>query len=123
MGQNRAMRVGEQIRKLISELIFKGQIKNAQLSTLTSITSVEVSGDLKYAKVYVSVLGQEGERRDSIEALEKSKGFIRKYISQNMKIHHVPALTFELDTSIENGIYMAKKIDEVLGGKNDPDED
>jgi len=123
MGRNRSIRVGEEIKKLISELIFKGQIKTAQLSTLTSITFVEVTGDLKHAKVYVSVLGKEGERRDSIEALEKSKGFIRKHLSRNLKIHHVPELHFELDTSIENGIYMAKRINEVLGGKDDSDED
>lgn len=115
MASNRKERVAEEIRKLISEMIFTGQIKNSKVSTLTSITHIDLTGDFKHATVYISVLGAGYQRAETIEGLNQSKGFIRSQLGKKIKIHHVPELKFELDRSIENGVKMAKLIDDVIG--------
>lgn len=115
MSENRKNRVAEEIRKTISDMIFTGQIKNSKISTLTSITHVDLTGDFKHATVYISVMGAGYERAETIEGLNQSKGYIRSQLGRKIKIHHIPELKFMLDKSIENGIQMAKLIDQVIG--------
>lgn len=120
MNIKRANRIGEEIRKIVSELLING-LKDPRVSSLTSVSSVEVTRDLSFVKIYVSVLGNEEEKKDTIDGLNSAKGFIRKTIGSNLDIRHTPQPIFILDESIEEGIRMSKLIDDINKGqvKND----
>ncbi|AHM56615.1 ribosome-binding factor A [Peptoclostridium acidaminophilum DSM 3953] len=119
MGQMRLKRIGEEIKKIISTMIQSGEIKDPRVSTLTSITEVDVTEDFKYAYVYVSVLM--GDKEAALKGLKSASGFIRKEIGRDIKLRYTPEVVFKLDDSIERGIYMSKLIDKLKDeeGNND----
>ncbi|MBS4536005.1 30S ribosome-binding factor RbfA [Clostridium sp. D2Q-14] len=119
MGSKRISRISEEIKKIVSELIIK-EIKDPRMSSMTTITEVEVTNDLRYANIYISVLGNEKERESTIEALQSASGFIRREIGKRIKLRYIPEPKFNLDKSIENGIYISKLIDSIKenGKKN-----
>ena len=80
---------------------------------MTTVTSVEVTRDLSYANIYISVLGNDKEKEDSLLGLESAKGFIRNEIGKRIDLRHVPEPVFHLDESIERGIYMTELIERV----------
>ncbi len=90
-----------------------------------SITDVEVSRDLRHAKVYVSVLGSEEEAQQTMAGLNAARGFLRRELSRRMNsMHHIPEITFKRDTSIERGIRLSGVLDELArerqaGGRGD----
>lgn len=112
MSSKRIARISEEIKKIISQLMIK-ELKDPRISDLTTITDVEVTNDLRYAKIYVSVLGSEKERKSTIKALESASGFIRKEIGKKIKLRYIPEPKFYSDKSIENGIYISKLIDSI----------
>ena len=73
----------------------------------------EVTGDLRYAKIYVSVLADEKEKKSTLEGLKKASGFIRRELGKRLDIRHVPELQFILDNSIEYSVEISKKINEL----------
>ncbi len=121
MSVKRNNRLNGEMRKIISDII-KRDVKDPRISDMLSISDINITEDLKTAKVYVSIYG---ESDPTIEALNKAKGFIRRELSKKMKIRTVPELFFEKDFSIENGIYIGNLIDEVIkqdsGVKNEQD--
>ncbi|TDM12911.1 30S ribosome-binding factor RbfA [Macrococcus bovicus] len=108
----RSERVGEQLKKELSEIINQ-KMKNPNIGFVT-VTEVEVTGDLSQATVYVTVLGDEKERKKSLEALEKSKGFMRSEIAHRMDLRIVPELKFQYDESIDYG----NKIERMIADLN-----
>jgi ribosome-binding factor A len=100
----RTARISEEIKKEIS-LIIRDQLKDPRLPELISIMKVETTRDLRYAKVFVSVYGDDAQKKSAAEALKSASGFIR---------HYTPELIFVIDTTIENGIRMSKLIDETM---------
>lgn len=112
MNIKRTNRIGEEIRKIISELIING-LKDPRINPMTTINSVEVTRDLSFAKIYVSVLGDENEKNDTIKGLNSAKGFIRKTISSNLDTRYTPQPIFILDESIEEGIRMSRLIEDI----------
>ncbi|HHV27276.1 30S ribosome-binding factor RbfA [Anaerosalibacter bizertensis] len=112
MNNKRINRISEEVKKAISYII-SNDLKDPRISPMTSVTHVEVTRDLRYAKVYISVLGKEKEKKDTIKGLESAKGFIRKEIGNKIDLRYVPEPVFQLDESIEHGIYMSKLIDKV----------
>jgi len=123
MNIKRINRISEEVRKVVSDLIFNG-LKDPRINPMTTVTRVEVSRDLSFAKIYVSVLGNEKEKEDSITGLNSAKGFIRKEIGSRIDLRHSPIPIFLLDESIENAINLSKLIDEVnKGSKNSNDEE
>lgn len=125
---HRQGRMGEEIRKIISDLLFKG-LKDPRLSAMISITAVEVTSDGSYATVYVSVLGMDpdkekaaAQQQDTLDALARAKGFIRKEIGRQIKLRHVPDLIFKIDKSLEYGRHIEEIISE-LDIKHDEDEE
>ena len=123
MNIKRANRIGEEIRRIISELLING-LKDPRVSSMTTVNKVDVTRDLSYAKIYVSVLGGEEEKKDTIDGLNSAKGFIRKTIGSNLDIRYIPQPIFVLDESIEEGIRMSKLIDDInRDQKNDSKED
>ena len=125
---HRQGRMGEEIRKIISDLLFKG-LKDPRLSAMISITAVEVTSDGSYATVYVSVLGMDpdkekaaAQQKDTLDALNSAKGFIRKEIGRQIKLRHVPDLIFKIDKSLEYGRHIDELIS-TLDIRHDEEED
>ena len=81
---------------------------------IVSITDVEVTNDLSYADIYVSVLGDESKKESVVEALEQAKGFMKMLIGERMRLRSMPEFRFKYDNSIEHGAYMDKLIAETI---------
>ncbi|APC97027.1 30S ribosome-binding factor RbfA [Francisella frigiditurris] len=109
--EGRVLRVSSELKKTIS-LLLRSKVKDAKLS-LVSITEVEMSKDLSFAKVYYSCLIEE-DIPYVAEAFKKSKGFFRSSIAKDLKLRIVPELKFIYDDSIEYGMKMEGKIHEAL---------
>lgn len=107
------MRISEEVKRELGALI-RSEIKDPRLPELTSITAVRVTKDLRYATVYVSVLGDENDRKNALEALKSASGFIRREIGRRMSLRYTPEFKFEIDRSIERGIHMSSLIDKTI---------
>lgn len=125
---HRTGRLGEEIKKIISELLVRG-LKDPRLSAMISVTAVEVTNDGSYATVFLSVLGlnpdeekAEKQQQDTLDALNSAKGFIRKEIGRQVKLRHVPDLIFKIDKSLEYGRHISKIISD-LDIRHDEDEE
>ena len=112
----RSGRLGEEIRKIISSMILRGDLKDPDINSLTSITGVEVTSDGSYATVYLSILGSEEEKEAGRAALQRAAGYIRNNIGKAVKIKHVPELTFKIDTALEYGMHIEKILDDLNKG-------
>ena len=99
---NRNYRLAGEIKRDLTD-IFAHQIRDPHIDSMVSVTDVEVSNDLSYARIYVSKLGTEKEREEMLAALNKANGYIRSALSQRLKIRKVPELRFSLDNSLEYG--------------------
>ena len=102
MSENRIRRVAEQIKKDVSQII-RTELKDPRISGITSVTGVEVSKDLRYASIYVSIYGDNDEQATTLKILEKASGFVRTEISRRIRLRYVPEISFYLDNSIEYG--------------------
>ncbi len=107
----RAERVAEELKRHISEII-REDIRDPRVGFVT-ITDVEISADLKNAKVYFSVLGSKQQEEESIKGLSKATPFIRKLIGERLKLRINPELYFKLDKSIAYGIRIEKMLREI----------
>ena len=110
MANRRNNRLSGEMKKVISEVI-RNEVKDPRISELLSVTDVNVTEDLKFAKVYISVYG---DIEPTLEALRSAKGFIRREVGKRIKMRLTPELLFEKDDSIEKGIYMSSLINKVI---------
>jgi ribosome-binding factor A len=97
----RSSRVGEQMKKELGEIIGR-KIKDPRIGFVT-VTDVSVSGDLQIAKVFISVLGDEEQRQNTLKGLAKAKGFIRSEIGKRIRLRKTPEIQFEFDESVDYG--------------------
>lgn len=107
----RVYRVGEQLKKELSD-IFQRELKDPRIGFLT-VTHVDVTGDLQQAKVYISVLGDEQEKEETLNAIAKASGFIRSEVGKRIRLRHTPELSFHFDESIEYGSKIEKLLEEL----------
>jgi ribosome-binding factor A len=105
----RARRMGEQIQRELTELL-RRHVKDGRIGNVT-ITAVDVTGDLRMAKVFYLVFGHDGPNPQVQRGLESAAGFLRNALSKALMIRYTPTLSFELDTSIEHGVRLARLID------------
>ena len=105
-------RVNGEVQKVLSNLISR-EIKDPRINPMTSVVSVEVSPDLKTAKVYISVLGDEESREATKIGLKSAASFMRGQLAKTLNLRNTPELTFVIDNSIEYGVNMSKLINEV----------
>lgn len=105
---NRIGRIDEEYRKELSQIIGY-ELKNPNVTGMISVTKVKVTPDLKYAKVYVSILNSKNIK-ETMEGLKKSSGFIRSELAKRINLRNTPELVFEIDDSMEYGA----KIDSIL---------
>ena len=113
MPKRRTQRLDEEFRRALSEVIQK-EIRDPRVSPMLGITRVDVTQDLYYAKVYVSVYDEEEKRLSTIEGLNSAGGFLRSKLNKMIRIRRIPELKFILDNSIEYSIHMSKLIDEAV---------
>jgi ribosome-binding factor A len=99
--KQRTNRVGEQMKKEISEIIGR-KLKDPRVGFVT-VTDVDVTGDLQQAKVYITTLGNDEERHNTLKGLEKATGFIRSELGRRIQLRVTPELVFEFDRSVEYG--------------------
>lgn len=105
MGKFRQDKINEEVKKQLSNII-RNEVKDIRLSPLTTITDVEVTKDLSYAKAFVSVFGSNKDREKTLEALKSSSGFIRRELGKKVKLRITPKLIFELDTSVDRAMHI-----------------
>lgn len=112
MNIKRVNRISEEVKKVVSELIYNG-LKDPRVNSMTTVTKVEVTRDLRFANIYVSVFGEKEDKDNTIIGLESAKGFIRREIGSRIDLRYAPEPIFYLDESIEQGIYMTKLIEDL----------
>lgn len=110
---DRTSRISEEMRKEISAIIMS-ELKDPRLPSMISVVLVNVTKDLRHAKVYISVLGNAEDKKNAQEGLRSAAGFIRREVGHRMQLRYTPEMHFEIDDSIEHGVYMTKLINETV---------
>ena len=111
------VRVNAEVMRELGNII-RGGIKDPRISPLTSVVAVEVTPDLKFCKAYISVLGDEKAKMDTIKGLKSAEGYIRRQLASSINLRNTPQITFVMDQSIEYGVNMSKMIDDVMAHDN-----
>ncbi len=103
----RIQRINETLKQELSHYI-RLELKDPRLNNdMISIIRVEATGDLRFAKVFVSIFENDSDKKkEMLEILKKSAGFLRKQVGKNLTTHYTPELLFELDNSIEYGVHI-----------------
>lgn len=112
MGITRTRRISEEIKKVVSNLLLF-ELKDPRISRMTSVTSVDTTNDLRYTNIYISVYDPNADIDQTIEGLNKAKGFIRKEIGKAIDLRYTPEPIFIKDQSIEKGVYLTNLIKKV----------
>lgn len=113
-------RLGEEIRKIVANMILL-DLKDPRLKDrMVSVTDVEVTSDGSYATVYLTILGKDvrenagqDEKKEILDAMKSASGYMRTEIGRNIKLRHVPELRFKIDSSLEYGHHMSKIMDDL----------
>lgn len=114
-------RINQEVQKELANLI-RNEVKDPRVHPMTSVLQVEVAPDLKSAKVYISVLGDEKDRKYTIEGLKSSASFLRSQLAHTLNLRNTPELIFIDDGSIEYSINMSKKIDDLMSGNRNEEQ-
>ena len=116
----RMRRVNESVRQVLAEAV--GELKDPRLGLIT-VTGVETSPDLRHATVYVSVLGSEKRRQQSLAGLDAAHGVLQARVARELRMKRTPQLAFEYDPSVESGVRMSQLIDELAPDDRENDDD
>lgn len=116
----RMRRVNEQLRQVLSEGV--GELKDPRIGFVT-ITGVEATEDLREAKVFVSVLGNERKREQTLAGLDRAHGVLQAKLNRELRMKRTPTLSFHYDQSVEHGVRMTKLIDELAPPDEQRDDD
>jgi ribosome-binding factor A len=109
----RVQKIKTLIREEIGKMIISGVIKDPRISNLISVSDVEISRDIKYAKVFISGFESNSSVQKSVEALNHACGYIQMMLAKRLKTRNTPKLSFFVDSSIKQGIEMIKKIEDL----------
>ena len=120
MSYQRIDRISEEVRREVDAII-RDELHDPRISGTFSVTRADVTGDLRYAKIYISVL-EDDKRDDLMAALKNAKGYIRRSLSKRMIIRYTPELTFVSDKNIEYGVHIAKVLADTLGTEESTDD-
>lgn len=107
--KKRIKRLNSLLKEVLSEIIMT-EVKDPRMAPLVTVSSVDISNDLHHAKVFVSIIGSEKQRRETLEALESAAGFIGMNASKKVVMRYFPSLTFKLDTTVDEQM----KIDQLI---------
>lgn len=115
----RVERVAEQMKKEIAQIL-RDELKDPRLGVgLLTVTGVELSSDLHYAKVYVSIYGDEERKREAMEGLNRATSFVRREIGQRLSLRYTPDITFKFDASIEHGDHINRLLTQIKAGEQE----
>jgi ribosome-binding factor A len=117
---HRTERLDSLFRHEISQLLQR-QVKDPRLGNFITITEVSISSDLRHAKVFVSCMGSEEVKQDTLEGLTAASGFLRRQLAKRLRLRRIPELSFHWDDSIERGAHILQLIDEV-SSSNTPEQ-
>jgi ribosome-binding factor A len=112
----RTERLNKVIKQEISSLLER-EVNDPRLSNLISVTQVSLSPDLKYAKIFVSILGNETNKTETLAGFNAASGFLRKELASHLRLRYAPQLSFYYDDSIERGARLLKLIAQVSNNK------
>ena len=108
-------RINGEVQRELSRIISR-EIKDPRIAPMTSVVDAVVTSDLKQCKAYISVLGNDEEKEETMKGLISAVGYIRRELAHSINLRNTPEITFILDDSIEYGVNMSKKIDELNHG-------
>lgn len=108
----RTDRISEEVKRELSEVI--RNLKDPRIPLMTSVVAVDVTGDLRYATAYISVMGSEEEKKEALKGLKAAAGYIRREIGSRVLIRSTPEFIFKLDDSIEHGAYINNLLHKVI---------
>ena len=126
MANNRTQRISEEVMRALADAI--RTVKDPRLQNgLVSITRCEVTGDLRYAKVYISVLGAEADAKEVMRGLKSASGWLRREVGSRVQLRYAPELVFTLDHSITHGAHISEVLNRLgregkLGGNEEDEE-
>ena len=112
MSVRRAERVGESVREVIADMLLR-DLKDPRIGMIT-LTTVELTDDLKHAKVYFSCVGDESARQRSLEGLRSAAGFIRSQVTRRLKLRYAPEMSFHFDPTLEEAERLAGLLRDVV---------
>lgn len=118
---NRSARLEGEFKRGLSE-IFLTDINDPRMSSMVGVTRVDVTPDLKFAKVFLSIYDTPQRISDTLAALQSAESFIRSRLNSKIRIRRIPSLSFVHDTSIEYSVKMSKLIDDVMDKQRDSDD-
>ncbi len=104
MAKERINRINEELHREIAGIV--RELKDTRIPVMTSVVGVSVTNDLSYAKVYVSVMGNDEVQKNALAGLCSAAGFVRREVGRRVQIRHTPEILFELDHSIEHGAHI-----------------
>ena len=112
MEKKRIKRINSLLKEVLSEVILK-EVKDPRMASLISVTSVDISADLHHAKVYISIIGSNKEKDQTLEALESAAGFIGINASKKVTLRYFPTLVFKLDTTVDEQMHIEDLLDKI----------
>lgn len=113
MGKRRQERMSVEIKRVLANII-QEHIKDPRIDfTSVSVTRVDIPQDISHARVYISVLGDEEKQTETMQVLQKARGYIRTELARTIQIRHAPDLEFRLDKSIEHGIRISTLLESL----------
>ena len=115
-------RINQEVQKELSVLIDQ-ELKDPRIHPMTSVVAAEVAPDLKTARIYISVLGDDQAKKNTLQGLKSAAPFLRGQLARTVNLRNAPQLLFVLDESIEHGVAMSRLIDEVASGIPDRSEE
>lgn len=115
-------RINQEVQKELSVLIDQ-ELKDPRIHPMTSVVAAEVAPDLKTARIYISVLGDDQAKKNTLQGLKSAAPFLRGQLARTVNLRNTPQLLFVLDESIEHGVAMSRLIDEVSSGIPDRSEE
>lgn len=115
-------RINQEVQKELSVLIDQ-ELKDPRIHPMTSVVAAEVAPDLKTARIYISVLGDDQAKKNTLQGLKSASPFLRGQLARTVNLRNTPQLLFVLDESIEHGVAMSRLIDEVASGIPDRSEE
>ncbi|MBF1761448.1 MAG: 30S ribosome-binding factor RbfA [Veillonella sp.] len=114
MSDVRVRKLQEFIKQEVSQMLMRG-MKDPRIG-FTTVTDVEVTGDLRQAKIYVSLFGSDKEKADTLQALKHARGHVRSELGKILNLRHVPEIDFDKDTSLDYSMHIESLINEIHQG-------
>jgi len=114
-GSQRLMRINDEILRECANIL-RQDIKDPRISTMVTVTKAETTSDLSYAKIFISIMGDDEQKKEVLEGLKNASGFIRRGIAERINLRATPELKFVIDDSLDYSLKMAKLIKEANDG-------